>query len=118
MHESSLPSAAARTPPQEGLAVRPTRGPPAAPGSPEIALLLADDHERIAERLTDVVVRRIFSAGLDLDATLAMIGEHRAAAKVRHAIGELDLAVKDIRDIVFDRRQTDPPAGCEQGIRP
>ncbi len=64
------------------------------------------------------MVRRIFSAGLDLHAALAMIGEHRAAAKVRHAISELDLSVKDIRDIVFDHRRTDATAGCEQGIRP
>jgi hypothetical protein len=87
--------------------VSPTRGPPAPADSPETTLRLAEDRDRIAEGLTDVVVRRIFSAGLDLDATLGLIGEHRAAGKVQHAISELDLAIRDIRDMVFDRRRPD-----------
>jgi hypothetical protein len=120
MHDSSTPfaaAAAARTLPQ-GPVVRPIRGPPAAADSPETALRLAEDHDRIAERLGDVVVRRIFSAGLDLDAALGLIGEHRAAAKVQHAISELDLAVRDIRDIrdtVFAPQRPDSGAADDPG---
>jgi len=109
MRESSTPYPAAPALP-ERPAVGPTRGPPAAADSPETTLRLAEEHDRIAERLSDVVVRRIFSAGLDLDAALGLIGEHGAAARVQHAISELDLAVRDIRDVVFDCRRPDSRA--------
>ncbi len=71
----------------------------------------------MAERLSDVVVRRIFSAGLDLDAALGLVGEHRAAAKIEHAISELDQAVREIRAAVFDGRwpDCDWPADAEPG---
>jgi hypothetical protein len=47
------------------------------------------------------VVRRIFAAGLDLHVALGLIGEHRGADKIYHAIDELDNAIRDIRDAVF-----------------
>jgi signal transduction histidine kinase len=71
-----------------------------------MALRLAEDHDRIAAGLNDIVVYRLFSAGLDLDAALGLISEHRASAKIQHAISELDLAIRDIRDVVFDHRQS------------
>jgi hypothetical protein len=43
------------------------------------------------------VVRRIFAAGLDLHAALGLIGEHRGADKIYHAIDKLDNAIRDIR---------------------
>jgi hypothetical protein len=39
-----------------------------------------------------------------------LTGEHQAAGKIRHAIDELDQAVRDIRDIVFDRQLGRQPA--------
>ena len=117
MRECSVPGAAAvaaPAPPERPVAW-PPRGLLAAADSPETALRLAEDHDRIAERLSDVVVRRIFSAGLDLDAALGLIGEDRAAAKVEHAICELDLAVREIRDVVFDCRRPESRAAGEPG---
>jgi signal transduction histidine kinase len=72
-------------------------------------LRLADDHDRIAEGLNDLVVRRLFSAGLDLETALALIGDHQAAGHVQHALSELDSAIRDIRDTMFDCRTPDPP---------
>jgi signal transduction histidine kinase len=115
MRECSVPGAAAAPAPPERPVAWPSRGPLAAADSPETALRLAEDHDRIAERLSDVVVRRIFSAGLNLDAALGLIGEDRAAAKVEHAISELDLAVREIRDVVFDCRRPDSRAVGEPG---
>ncbi len=87
-----------------GSGVRPTRGPPASPAacSLEMKLYLAEDHDRIAGGLNDIVVRRLFSAGLDLEVVLGLIGEHCAAGRVQRAVRELDLAIRDIRDVVFD----------------
>jgi hypothetical protein len=36
--------------------------------------------------MNDVVVRRIFAAGLDLQAGLGLIGDHRGASKIYHAL--------------------------------
>jgi hypothetical protein len=115
MHESSVPGAAVVAARPERSAVRPAREPLAAGASPETALLLAEDHDRIAERLSDVVVRRIFLAALDLDAALGLVSEHRAAAKIEHAISELDLAVREIRAAVFDGQRPDSPADGKPG---
>jgi signal transduction histidine kinase len=41
-------------------------------------LRLAGDRDRIAGELSDIVVRRLFSAGLALEAALALTGEPRA----------------------------------------
>jgi hypothetical protein len=94
-----------------------TRGPPPGNGrapagngaavSAELTRYLTEDHDRIAESLNDVVVRRIFAAGLDLHAALGLIGEHRGAGKIYHAIDELDNAIRDIRDAVFAARTID-----------
>jgi hypothetical protein len=94
--------------PEGGL----TRGPPAAAGAgpPEVRLLLAEGHDRIAAGLTDIVVRRLFSAGSALEAVVGLMGDHRAAGTVQEAISELDLAVRDLRDMVFDHHQPDLPA--------
>jgi signal transduction histidine kinase len=73
-----------------------------AAGSAEQTRYLAEDRDRIAQGMTDVVVRRIFAAGLDLQAALGLIGEHRGASKIWHAIDELDQAVREIRDTIFD----------------
>lgn len=53
------------------------------------------------------MVRRIFAAGLDLHAALGLIGEHRGADKIYHAIDKLDNTIRDIRDAVFAARTID-----------
>ena len=94
--------------------VRPVRGPP--PGrsgeSAEVMLRLAQEHDRIAAGMNDIVVRRLFSAGLCLQTALGLMDGHPAAAKVQQAVGELDLAIADFRDVLFDHHQPgSPPSG-------
>lgn len=116
MHRSSSSSSVvvtARVPAADASQVLPTRGPPAdwdrvshvngATGSAEVTRYLIEDRDRIAQGMNDVVVRRIFAAGLDLQAALGLIGEHRAGVKICHAINELDLAISDVRSAIFDR---------------
>ena len=109
-----MPSTAAASacPAGDGLDPPPICGPPASNGlapadsravaSAELTRYLTEDHDRIAQGINDVVIRRIFAAGLDLQAALELIGEHRAASKIWHAIGELDQAVRDIRETILD----------------
>ena len=96
-------------------AVRPTPGlPPGSPQPPEDGRATgpaeaipghAEDRERIALGLNDVVVRRLLPAAQDLRAALGLMGNHPASGKVRHAVDEMDQAIRDIRDIrgtIFD----------------
>ena len=62
----------------------------------------AEDRERIALGLNDVVVRRLLTAGQDLQAALGLMGNHPASGKVRHAVEEMDQAIRDIRDTISD----------------
>jgi hypothetical protein len=112
-------STAATTPAPAERRVEPTRGPP--PGSPqppgsgsaagpaETVCALADDHERIAQGLNDVVAGPLATAGLDLQAALGLIGDHPASSKLCHAAAELDQAIQAIQTV----RDTIPdhPAG-------
>jgi signal transduction histidine kinase len=85
---------------------------PAAGDPAELTLLLAQDRDRIAGALNDVVINRMFSAGLALETALGLLDGHRGAAgKVREALGELDLAIRDVRNVVFDHRRPDSPSG-------
>jgi len=54
------------------------------------------------------VVHRLFSAGLCLQTALELIGNHPGAAKIQEAVGELDLAIRDFRNVLFDHYQPDP----------
>ena len=63
---------------------------------------LTEDHDRIAQRMNDVVIRRIYSAGLTLQVALGQLHDQPATREICHALDELDRAIRDIRDIVFD----------------
>jgi len=97
--------------------IRPTRDPP--PGRAgdwaEATLLLVQDHDRITGDMNDLVVHRLFAAGLALETALGLIGGHPGAGKVQEAIGELDLAIRDVRNVVFDHQQPDRLSGGQPG---
>jgi len=74
-----------------------------------------EDRDRIAADLNDVVVRRLYSAGLSLQGALALLNGHRAHKSVQNAIAELDQAITDIRNAVFGRRRSDARGGRPPG---
>jgi hypothetical protein len=65
--------------------------------------------------MNDIVVHRLFCAGLALETALGLIGGHPGAGKVQEAIGELDLTIRDFTNILSDHRQPDPPSGGQPG---
>ncbi len=106
------------TVPRDGLiaersSVRPTRDPlPGRAADPaEVTLRLAQDRDRIANGMNDIVVHRLFSAGLSLQTALELVGNHPAVAKIQEAVGELDLAIRDFRNVLFDHYEPDPLPG-------
>ena len=104
-------------PERDESSIRPTRDPP--PGragdGAGAALLLAQDRGRIAAGISDLVVRRLFAAGLALETALGLMGGLPGAGKVQEAIGELDLAIRDVRNVAFDHHQPDPLSGGQPG---
>jgi signal transduction histidine kinase len=94
--------------------------------SDDVLRTLTEDRGRIAHDLNDTLVRQIFAISLDLHAALARIDQdiddRLAAEKIRHAIGGLDQAIKDIRNAVFGLGNPDgqrrtvpaPPADLER----
>jgi PAS domain S-box-containing protein len=64
-------------------------------------LLLSADRERIARDLHDLVIQRLFGAGLRLQGALSLIGNQVAAARVSSTIDDLDTTIKEIREAIF-----------------
>jgi len=93
--------------------------PPGRAGDPaEVSQHLVHDRNRIAGDMNDIVVQRLFSAGFALETALGLMGGRPGAAKVHEAIGALDLAIRDFRNVLFDRHQPDPPSAGQPGHIP
>ena len=95
----------------------PGRDPPAgrAAGPAETARRLTEERDRIAKDINDVVVGRLFSAGLSLQSALGLLDGHRAGQRIHDALAELDQAVIDLRDTVFGTPPADSPDGGTLG---
>ena len=127
----AAPARAVDAAPARAVDAAPARSGDAAPGrseaSPAVATYPAGaERDIIVRKMNDVVIRRIFAAGLDLQAALGLLGEdgtparhetgcahgtlgahqaankHRAASKIWHATDELDHVIRDIRNILFE----------------
>ena len=121
MHTSSSAASDGAIPELDEPPARPTRGPPPGmAGDPAEAMLrLVQDRDRIAEGMNDIVVTRLYSAGLSLETALGLMGDQPGAGQVQNALGQLDLAIQDSRSVVFDHHQPDSPNGGQplQGVR-
>lgn len=91
----------------EPRAVQPVRGPPPRnAGDPApVIMRQAQDHLRIAGGIHEMVVHRLFSAGLTLETALGLMGDHPVAGRIQAAISELDLAIQDYRTALFDHHR-------------
>lgn len=78
---------------------RASRAPRARP--PTTILHEAQDHLHRAGGIEEIVVARLFSAGLALQMTLGLMGEHPGARRIQEAIDEVDLAIRDYRTALF-----------------
>jgi signal transduction histidine kinase len=66
-----------------------------------------EDRDRIARDLHDLVIQRVFAAGLALQALLPRVRDADVQGRVRSVIGQLDDTVRDIRTTIFDLHTTD-----------
>lgn len=73
----------------------------------ELAAAQADrevlaDRERIARDLHDMVIQRVFAAGLALQATAGMAKHPKVTARLHEVVGELDATIRELRTAIFD----------------
>jgi PAS domain S-box-containing protein len=64
-------------------------------------LLISADRERIARDLHDLVIQRLFGAGLRLQGALNLIDNDAASARVSSTVDDLDTTIKEIREAIF-----------------
>lgn len=64
----------------------------------ELATLARRD--RVSAELADTVVRHLFRAGLDLQATLGLPASREVSSRIEMAIDSLDAAIKEIRAVI------------------
>jgi hypothetical protein len=117
MHISSSVPGGEVIPERGESRVRLVRDPPAgrAAGPAQVTMPMAHDRDRIAAGMNDVVASRLFAAGCALETALSLMGDHPGAGRVQEAIGELDLAIGDFRNVLFDDHQPGPPCGGRPG---
>lgn len=78
-------------------------------------LLISADRERIARDLHDLVIQRLFGAGLRLQGALGLINNEAASARVTATVNDLDATIKEIREAIF-ALESSPGAGLRSKL--
>jgi PAS domain S-box-containing protein len=60
-----------------------------------------EDRERIARDIHDLVIQRLFGAGMRLQAAIPEMGSEAAVVRAHETIDELDLAIRELRSAIF-----------------
>ena len=67
----------------------------------ESTLRMLEDRERLARDLHDLVIQRLFAAGMGLQSVLGSITDPKAADGVSSTVTELDLTIGELRTAIF-----------------
>jgi signal transduction histidine kinase len=67
-------------------------------------LVVLEDRERIARDLHDVVIQRLFAAGLSLQSMSRLVGRDDVRARLDATVTDLDTTIHDIRSAIFELR--------------
>ena len=78
-------------------------------------LLISADRERIARDLHDLVIQRLFGAGLRLQGALALIDNETVSTRVSSTVDDLDTTIKEIREAIF-ALESAPGAGLRARV--
>jgi signal transduction histidine kinase len=68
-------------------------------------MVVLEDRERIARDMHDVVIQRLFATGLGLQSASRVAAHPYVQNRLAEAVDELDLAIKDIRRMIFALHQ-------------
>ena len=78
-------------------------------------LAVLGDRDRIARDLHDLVIQRLFATGMALEGAIRGMQPPEKVERVRQAVDDLDLTIKEIRTSIFALQQPAPHAG--EGVR-
>ncbi len=67
-------------------------------------LMLYTDRDRIAQDLHDVVIQRLFAAGLNVQSLARFITDEPGLVRIRAITDELDATIKELRDTIYSLR--------------
>ncbi|SEO83395.1 GAF domain-containing sensor histidine kinase [Trujillonella endophytica] len=70
-----------------------------------------EDRDRIARDLHDLVIQRVFAAGLSLQSVLPRVADPEARHRISDVVTQLDGTVRDIRTTIFDLHTADDARG-------
>ncbi len=70
-----------------------------------------EDRDRIAQDLHDLVIQRVFAAGLGLQSVLPRITDPQARRRIGEVVEQLDGTVRDIRTTIFDLHTDETDSG-------
>jgi PAS domain S-box-containing protein len=75
-----------------------------------------DDRDRIARDLHDLVIQRLFAAGMKLQSVIPQMGSDLAVTRTHETIDELDATIRELRSAIFDLHANDRRRGVSDGI--
>ena len=75
----------------------------------EASLRMLEDRERLARDLHDVVIQRLFAAGMSLQSVEPLITDPEAAIRVTQTVNELDQTIAELRAAIFQLTTRDLP---------
>ena len=67
-------------------------------------LVLYADRDRIAQDLHDVVIQRLFAAGLNVQSLARFVSGNEGLSRLRTITDELDVTIKELRDTIYSLR--------------
>ena len=79
-------------------------------------LAMLEDRERIARDMHDLVIQRLFATGLSLQAAGRQTNAPTIATRLNEAVDELDAAIKDIRQTIFELHRERPTRELREEI--
>lgn len=65
---------------------------------------LLEERERIAKELHDGIIQSLFAVGMGLQGTALIAGSPEITTRIEGAVGELDRAIRDLRNYIFGLR--------------
>jgi PAS domain S-box-containing protein len=69
-------------------------------------LLVAEDRDRIARDLHDLVIQRVFAAGLQLQGVAQLTEDRRVIERIGATVDELDQTISELRTTIFTLAST------------
>lgn len=73
------------------------------------------DRDRIARDLHDLVIQRLFAAGMQLEGTVRHVEAGPAADRIHRVVDELDLTIREIRSAIYELSSR--PADEQRSVR-